>query len=82
MHDGGGHFGGGDFGAHVPHTGPDPGSHHGAQDQGIGHHGQHSGDGVPWYALGSPDRPGRARGKTGIAVIVAVIVIIALIAAI
>jgi hypothetical protein len=86
MHDGGGggHFGGGDFGGHVPHTGPDPGTHHGGPHQGHGHHGhgQHGGDGPPWYAAAVPDRLGRARGMTVFAVIVAVIVIIALIIAI
>jgi hypothetical protein len=89
MHDGGGggHFGGGDLGGHVPHTGHDPGIHHGAPHHGSGHHGhgQHDRDGLPWYAAIGPDRlgrPGRTRAMAGAIFVLAIIVIIALIIAI
>ena len=76
MHDGGGggHYGGGDIGGHVPHTGHDPGPHHTAP-----HHGHHRSDGPPWYAATGPGRPGRTRAMAVAAVVLAVVVIIALI---
>ena len=82
MHDGGGggHFGGGDFGGHAPHTGHDPGIHHGQHG-----HGQHGSDGLPWYATIGPGRlgrPGRTRAMAGAALVVAIILIVVLIAAI
>jgi hypothetical protein len=73
MHDGGGgHFGGGDFGAQAPHTGHDPGIHH------HGAHHQNAGD-TQWYpgpGRYDPVRRGRVHGRSALGVVLLAVVLI------